>query len=51
MFDGLDEVFSPTQREDIINDIIRFTDKYPDGNRSQAIANYKKMKPLCFQEL
>jgi predicted NACHT family NTPase len=30
MFDGLDEVFNPAQREDIINDIIRFTDKYPD---------------------
>ncbi|PAX60174.1 HEAT repeat domain-containing protein [Brunnivagina elsteri] len=30
MFDGLDEVFNPTQREDIINDIIRFTDEYPD---------------------
>jgi predicted NACHT family NTPase len=30
MFDGLDEVFDPAQREDIINDIIRFTDEYPD---------------------
>ncbi|BAZ41288.1 hypothetical protein NIES4101_72520 [Calothrix sp. NIES-4101] len=30
MFDGLDEVFEPAQREDIINDIIRFTDEYPD---------------------
>ncbi len=30
MFDGLDEVFNPAQREDIINDIIRFTNEYPD---------------------
>jgi predicted NACHT family NTPase len=30
MFDGLDEVFKPEQREDIINDIIRFTDEYPN---------------------
>jgi predicted NACHT family NTPase len=30
MFDGLDEVFNPAQREDIINDVIRFTDEYPN---------------------
>jgi len=30
MFDGLDEVFDPAQREDIINDIIRFSDEYPN---------------------
>ena len=30
MFDGLDEVFNPAQREDIVNDIIRFSDKYPN---------------------
>ncbi|MBD2502734.1 HEAT repeat domain-containing protein [Anabaena azotica FACHB-119] len=30
MFDGLDEVFEPGQREDIITDIHRFTNEYPD---------------------
>ncbi len=29
MFDGLDEIFDRAKREDIITDIIRFTDKYP----------------------
>ncbi|MEO1377199.1 MAG: HEAT repeat domain-containing protein, partial [Cyanobacteria bacterium J06635_10] len=29
MFDGLDEIFDKAKREDIIADIIRFTDKYP----------------------
>ncbi|NER99601.1 MAG: NTPase, partial [Symploca sp. SIO1B1] len=29
MFDGLDEVFEPTQREKIITDIHRFTNEYP----------------------
>ncbi|MGD1913542.1 MAG: NACHT domain-containing protein [Rivularia sp. (in: cyanobacteria)] len=29
MFDGLDEIFDRAKREDIIADIIRFTDKYP----------------------
>ncbi|MDZ8108365.1 MAG: HEAT repeat domain-containing protein [Nostoc sp. DedQUE12a] len=30
MFDGLDEVFDPGQREDVITDIHRFTNDYPD---------------------
>ena len=30
MFDGLDEIFDRAKREDIITDIIRFTDKYPN---------------------
>jgi predicted NACHT family NTPase len=30
MFDGLDEVFDPGQREDVITDIHRFTNEYPD---------------------
>ncbi|WP_293091087.1 HEAT repeat domain-containing protein [Moorena sp. SIOASIH] len=29
MFDGLDEVFEPGKREDVITDIHRFTNKYP----------------------
>ncbi|MEH2186475.1 MAG: HEAT repeat domain-containing protein, partial [Nostoc sp.] len=29
MFDGLDEVFNPGKREDVISDIHRFTNKYP----------------------
>ena len=29
MFDGLDEVFEPGKREDVITDINRFTNKYP----------------------
>jgi predicted NACHT family NTPase len=30
MFDGLDEVFDPGRREDVITDIHRFTNEYPD---------------------
>ena len=30
MFDGLDEVFDPAQREDVITDIHRFTNEYRD---------------------
>ena len=30
MFDGLDEVFDPGKREDVITDIHRFTNNYPD---------------------
>ena len=30
MFDGLDEVFDPGLREDVITGIIRFTNKYPN---------------------
>ncbi|MBW4573391.1 MAG: HEAT repeat domain-containing protein [Tolypothrix carrinoi HA7290-LM1] len=30
MFDGLDEVFYPGKREDVINDIHRFTNEYPN---------------------
>ncbi|QLE57695.1 HEAT repeat domain-containing protein [Nostoc sp. TCL26-01] len=30
MFDGLDEVFEPGKREDVITDIHRFTNEYPD---------------------
>ncbi|NEQ66124.1 MAG: NACHT domain-containing protein, partial [Symploca sp. SIO2D2] len=29
MFDGLDEVFDPTQRDEVITDIHRFTNEYP----------------------
>jgi predicted NACHT family NTPase len=29
MFDGLDEVFDPAQREEVITDIHRFTNDYP----------------------
>ncbi len=29
MFDGLDEVFEPTQREKVVTDIHRFTNEYP----------------------
>ena len=30
MFDGLDEVFDPVQREEVITDIHRFTNEYPN---------------------
>ncbi len=30
MFDGLDEVFAPAQREEVITDIHRFTNDYPN---------------------
>jgi predicted NACHT family NTPase len=30
MFDGLDEVFDPAQREEVITDIHRFTNDYPN---------------------
>ncbi|MCG8362872.1 MAG: HEAT repeat domain-containing protein, partial [Pseudanabaenales cyanobacterium] len=30
LFDGLDEVFDPAQREEVITDIHRFTNNYPD---------------------
>ena len=30
MFDGLDEVFDPTQRDEVITDIHRFTNDYPN---------------------
>ncbi|MEQ8538845.1 MAG: HEAT repeat domain-containing protein [Coleofasciculus sp. D1-CHI-01] len=30
LFDGLDEVFDPGKREDVITDIHRFTNEYPD---------------------
>jgi GTPase SAR1 family protein len=30
MFDGLDEVFDPRKREDVITDIHRFTNEYPN---------------------
>jgi predicted NACHT family NTPase len=30
MFDGLDEVFDPAQREEVITDIHRFTNNYPN---------------------
>ncbi|MEQ9235763.1 HEAT repeat domain-containing protein, partial [Coleofasciculus sp. E2-BRE-01] len=30
LFDGLDEVFNPGKREDVITDIHRFTNEYPD---------------------
>lgn len=30
MFDGLDEVFDPAQREEVITDIHRFTNEYPN---------------------
>ncbi|MBD2255793.1 HEAT repeat domain-containing protein [Nostoc parmelioides] len=31
MFDGLDEVFDPGKREDVITDIHRFTNEYPNA--------------------
>ncbi|MBD2163909.1 HEAT repeat domain-containing protein [Calothrix membranacea FACHB-236] len=30
MFDGLDEIFEPTKREEVITSIHRFTNEYPD---------------------
>ena len=30
LFDGLDEVFDPAQREEVITDIHRFTNDYPN---------------------
>ncbi|MEM8718096.1 MAG: NACHT domain-containing protein [Cyanobacteria bacterium P01_G01_bin.39] len=30
LFDGLDEVFEPSQREQVITEIIQFTQKYPE---------------------
>ncbi|NET60962.1 MAG: hypothetical protein F6K47_33965 [Symploca sp. SIO2E6] len=31
MFDGLDEVFDPAQRDKVITDIHRFTNDYPQA--------------------
>ncbi|QLE39740.1 NACHT domain-containing protein [Nostoc sp. C052] len=48
MFDGLDEVFDPGKREDIITDIHRFTNDYPDVQVivTSRIIGYKPQRLL-----
>ncbi|MBH8552434.1 NACHT domain-containing NTPase, partial [Nostocaceae cyanobacterium CENA357] len=48
MFDGLDEVFDPGQREDVITDIHRFTNEYPDVQVivTSRIIGYKPQRLL-----
>ncbi|MDZ7970342.1 MAG: HEAT repeat domain-containing protein, partial [Nostoc sp. DedSLP03] len=48
MFDGLDEVFDPGQREDVITDIHRFTNDYPDVQVivTSRIIGYKPQRLL-----
>ncbi|MCG6138095.1 MAG: HEAT repeat domain-containing protein [Nostoc sp. LLA-1] len=46
MFDGLDEVFDPGKREDVITDIHRFTNEYPNVQVivTSRIIGYKPQK-------
>ncbi len=46
MFDGLDEVFDPVQREEVINDIHRFTNDYPNVRAivTSRIIGYKPQR-------
>ena len=46
MFDGLDEVFEPTQRDEVINDIHRFTNEYPKARVivTSRIIGYKPQR-------
>ncbi|MEH1975242.1 MAG: HEAT repeat domain-containing protein [Nostoc sp.] len=48
MFDGLDEVFDPGKREDVITDIHRFTNDYPDVQVivTSQIIGYKPQRLL-----
>jgi predicted NACHT family NTPase len=48
MFDGLDEVFDPGKREDVITDIHRFTNDYPDVQIivTSRIIGYKPQRLL-----
>ncbi|MBD2520979.1 HEAT repeat domain-containing protein [Nostoc sp. FACHB-133] len=48
MFDGLDEVFDPGKREDVITDINRFTNDYPDVQViiTSRIIGYKPQRLL-----
>ncbi|MEH2159684.1 MAG: HEAT repeat domain-containing protein, partial [Nostoc sp.] len=48
MFDGLDEVFDPGKREDVITDIHRFTNDYPDVQVivTSRIIGYKPQRLL-----
>ncbi|MEH2176718.1 HEAT repeat domain-containing protein [Nostoc sp.] len=48
MFDGLDEVFDPGDREDVITDIHRFTNDYPDVQVivTSRIIGYKPQRLL-----
>ncbi len=48
MFDGLDEVFDPGKREDVITDIHRFTNDYPDVQVivTSRIIGYKAQRLL-----
>ncbi|OKH32890.1 NTPase [Nostoc calcicola FACHB-389] len=48
MFDGLDEVFDPGKREDVITDIHRFTNEYPDVQVivTSRIIGYKPQRLL-----
>ncbi|WP_375471243.1 NACHT domain-containing protein, partial [uncultured Nostoc sp.] len=48
MFDGLDEVFDPGKREDVITDIHRFTNDYPDVQVivTSRIISYKPQRLL-----
>jgi len=46
MFDGLDEVFDPAQREEVITDIHRFTNDYPNVRviMTSRIIGYKPQR-------
>ncbi len=46
MFDGLDEVFDPAQREEVITDIHRFTNDYPNVQviATSRIIGYKPQR-------
>ncbi|MEH2292006.1 HEAT repeat domain-containing protein [Nostoc sp.] len=48
MFDGLDEIFDPGKREDVITDIHRFTNDYPDVQVivTSRIIGYKPQRLL-----
>ncbi len=60
MFDGLDEVFDPRQREDVITDIHRFTNDYPNvqvivtsrviGYKAQRL-RYAEFRHFMLQDL
>lgn len=46
MFDGLDEVFDPAQREEVMTDIHRFTNDYPKfGKMSLGCLNFWAIAP------
>ena len=47
MFDGLDEVFEPSQREKVITDIHRFTNNYPQVRSNCHLSHYWLQTPTA----